>query len=671
MSRFNLKDLYTRKLIERQETIVPSIQDILPTEQVSENAVLTFDGQNWVPQVMDPVSNVLQNLALSGTGRSGDTVVYNSQTADWELGFNAPVKFYDSPGDLPTVGVRNGTIAFVTNSSEQTKRLYVWKGTTPGVTHSGTWYEIMTTNNSAAITSRMVGGELVQSFDGLIFEVTPNIPLVVTLTSEDPEGLPLTWDFTVSNPEAFSVTNQQNGSFIINAIDNSPLTANITFKLLEVAEQGQNIISEFATFVINVSTDIRNSPVLTSTFVYDPQINFSLSNQGIRRLYKKNNLFFVLNSLAQTVDSSALLTEDGNSIGYPTIPRLVVFSTDGNTITEVGRYPKTPDPSSPNFEQEKQDAITVANTIFRTNSGSTVFVPDMVVLDTHILFRVRDTSQSAASKLMSLDYTIDQGNITFGVLKNAYSPSSSRPQWPPSSQRSMIVSEDGNFLYLVSGQGPSTTTGTNSAGMILDISSPENISRPNTFQANGVALDIYEPANTDTVYIVRTASSRFYMSRYNKLANTIVNFATDLPLGYAATGVKVYTDRISSKVYAIFYGPQTSVILLDDPLDPDFKDSELNTRSIISSMPNAAGVSSVNDVTIDEEAQYMFMVGSNFFGSVYLADIENLSSSSITGQIVNYDDAISPDIAVGVELYDENTTIVALDGALDRIGIVK
>lgn len=130
--------------------------------------------------------------------------------------------------DLPMTGNEIGAMAYV----QESNRLYVWNG-------SG-WFEVALVNTNPTITA---GGNAT-------YELAPDgTPTVVTLTANDPEGLPLTWSYAVTSGAlgGTTVTNVDN-VFTITPSTNSVDAG--TFQLTFTASDGVNVDTSASSFIL-------------------------------------------------------------------------------------------------------------------------------------------------------------------------------------------------------------------------------------------------------------------------------------------------------------------------------------------------------------------------------------------------------------------------------------
>ena len=132
--------------------------------------------------------------------------------------------------NLPMSGNEIGAMSYV----QESNRLYVWNG-------SG-WFEIALVNTNPTITD---GGQATYELN------RDGTPTVITLTANDPEGIPLTWSYAVSSGslEDTTVTNVDNVFTI------TPGETAATFDLTFTASDGINIDTSTSTFTLSFGPD--------------------------------------------------------------------------------------------------------------------------------------------------------------------------------------------------------------------------------------------------------------------------------------------------------------------------------------------------------------------------------------------------------------------------------
>jgi len=148
---------------------------------------------------------------------------------------------YTNTVDLPTSNLEIGAVAFVS----ETSKMYMWTGSS--------WFNIAIANQApTAISGNVASYDLAR--DGTT--------TTVTLTSTDPEGLPLTWSSSVSGvTQAATVTNVDNVFTITPSTNDAHAgTINVTFSVTD----GNNTETSLSSFILRFL--IPNSQY-TSTLV--------------------------------------------------------------------------------------------------------------------------------------------------------------------------------------------------------------------------------------------------------------------------------------------------------------------------------------------------------------------------------------------------------------------
>ena len=208
----------------------------------------------------------------------GSVYTYNSTKGFWDAtatvipaveGSGSATTVYSTIGDLPLSGVSAGAQAYVSS----TNRLYIWNGTG--------WYNIALINTAPTITT---GGS--SSYD-LAIDGTAT---VVTLEANDPEGIPITWNYAVTTGSLGSTAtvSQSNNVFTITP---SIVDANAgEFTLTFTASDGVNLATSASEFSLVFS--VANSKYTTllaqavstgtnSTFVDASAEAHTVTNTGV------------------------------------------------------------------------------------------------------------------------------------------------------------------------------------------------------------------------------------------------------------------------------------------------------------------------------------------------------------------------------------------------------
>ena len=134
---------------------------------------------------------------------------------------------YTNTVDLPTSDLEIGAVAFVS----ETSKMYMWTGSS--------WFNIAIANQApTAISGNVASYDLAK--DGTT--------TTVTLTSTDPEGLPLTWSSSVSGvTQAATVTNVDNVFTITPSTNDAHEgTINVTFSVTD----GNNTETSLSLFIL-------------------------------------------------------------------------------------------------------------------------------------------------------------------------------------------------------------------------------------------------------------------------------------------------------------------------------------------------------------------------------------------------------------------------------------
>jgi hypothetical protein len=188
----------------------------------------------------------------------GNTWTYNSTSGAWARASSAggsSITTYDSTTDLPLSGVSAGDQAFVTGSN----RMYISNGTG--------WYSVSLVNTNPNITSVQdsAGGTTPFTL------ATDGTGTVITVTAADPEGIPLTYGYSVTsgsltNGGGTTATVAQGTDSDVNKFTITPSSTEAyagTFELTFTASDGINQGNSANSFTLNFTTIIANSNYTT------------------------------------------------------------------------------------------------------------------------------------------------------------------------------------------------------------------------------------------------------------------------------------------------------------------------------------------------------------------------------------------------------------------------
>ena len=165
----------------------------------------------------------------------GRRLKYKGSTSTWEvvsspsvaIETEAPVAntAVSSSSDLPLTGNEIGAMSY----SQDTNTLYVWNGTG--------WFKIALVNTNPTITD---GGQATYELNG------DGTPTVINLVANDPEGLPLTWSYSVTSGALEDTTISNAGAEFTITPGAIPATFNLTF----TASDGVNIDTSTSAFTL-------------------------------------------------------------------------------------------------------------------------------------------------------------------------------------------------------------------------------------------------------------------------------------------------------------------------------------------------------------------------------------------------------------------------------------
>ena len=165
---------------------------------------------------------------------AGDALLWSGST--FEPGTVGAVKVYQT--NLPLSGNSAGDIAYVTDLS----RLYMFTGVG--------WFNIALINTNPTITTGPEGSYTF-ALDGT--------PIVITLEAADPEGLPITWSYSVTSGVLGSTAtlSQAGNVFTLTPSTNSGDSGE--FSITFTASDGINLATAASSFTLSFSLAVYNS----------------------------------------------------------------------------------------------------------------------------------------------------------------------------------------------------------------------------------------------------------------------------------------------------------------------------------------------------------------------------------------------------------------------------
>lgn len=213
------------------------------------------------------------------------------------------VKKYAVVADLPLTGVRPGTLAHVEENLQGESALYLWSGTQL----SGGWYKVATVNLAPSLS---------QGPDEAYALPNDGSPITLSLSAEDPEGLPITWSYQLSDGSLDGVAQvaQDGGTFTI-AADPAAVAGKThgAFSLTFVASDGVSLSAATSAFTLTFSVGPADPGSLTLEAVLDPIATFGVEFEYI--ISGEPGVLFALNTTDATLGGVyALDVSDPTSI---------------------------------------------------------------------------------------------------------------------------------------------------------------------------------------------------------------------------------------------------------------------------------------------------------------------------------------------------------------------
>jgi hypothetical protein len=227
----------------------------------------------------------------------GRRLKYKESTSTWEVVSSPAVAIETEPpaattavatsANLPLTGNQIGAMSY----SQDTNTLYVWNGTG--------WFKIALVNTNPTITD---GGLATYEL------ARDGTPTVVTLTANDPEGVPLTWSYAVTSGALEDTTVTNEGAVFTIAPGETAATFDLTF----TASDGVNIDTSSSSFTLSFGPD------------------WSVATQQKIQATDKQGGDIFGNSVAISGDTSVIgAPNDGNYYGSARI-----FTKSGSTWTQ-------------------------------------------------------------------------------------------------------------------------------------------------------------------------------------------------------------------------------------------------------------------------------------------------------------------------------------------------
>lgn len=202
-------------------------------------------GKGWTPETLDTATTLTQTSintfsdidVVTSAPTDGQLLVWDSDGGKFIPGdTGSGTTTYATANLLPLSGNTAGDQAFVT----ATNRLYIWNG-------SG-WYNIALINTAPSITS---GVNASYEF------ATDGTPIVITAVGSDPEGVPLTWSYSVTSGTLgnTATVSQADNVFTITPSTNA-LNGGV-FDITFTASDGINLATAASTFTLAFARNVE------------------------------------------------------------------------------------------------------------------------------------------------------------------------------------------------------------------------------------------------------------------------------------------------------------------------------------------------------------------------------------------------------------------------------
>jgi hypothetical protein len=150
---------------------------------------------------------------------------------------------YATAADLPLSGNTAGDIAFV----GETNRMYIFNG--------NGWYNIALINTNPTITTGP---------DGSYSFALDGTPIVITLEAEDPEGLPITWAYSVTSGSLGSTATVSQTDNVFTLTPSTLEAEAGEFSITFTASDGINLATAASSFTLSFAPDWTTATLLHS-----------------------------------------------------------------------------------------------------------------------------------------------------------------------------------------------------------------------------------------------------------------------------------------------------------------------------------------------------------------------------------------------------------------------
>lgn len=194
----------------------------------------------------NPKATIISATGVTSVNTTSGSVSSNVIAAAISSSYaGTSVTVYATVAELPLSDNTAGDQAFVS----ETGRLYLWNG--------AGWYNIALINTAPSITA---AGDATYNF------ATDGTPIVITLEASDPEGVPISWSYSVTSGSLGSTATVSQADNIFTITPSTDANDAGEFSITFTASDGVNLATSVSAFTLSFGPDWSNpNLILTIT----------------------------------------------------------------------------------------------------------------------------------------------------------------------------------------------------------------------------------------------------------------------------------------------------------------------------------------------------------------------------------------------------------------------